>query len=180
VRFDVVTSAMAGSSESAQRVTLSDGENSYQLTFEWCEGEWRCAAVQVWSVISGGGTSAEKNIPRSWESGTQTELPLSNALLSYSPTGAPAQPSLQLSATPQQAMLAMLSCGHVAHKRRVALAAAFTLPMAQLLRQMQQLTDAGWAAELTTRRRADTLVDTLRRKAQVASASRVSRVRERG
>lgn len=140
---------MAGSSESAQTVTLPDGEKSYELIFEWREGEWRCAAVQLWLVISGRGTPAEKNIPRSWESGTQTE-PLSKALLSYSPTGAPAELSMQLSATPQQAMLAMLSCGHVADKRRVALAAAFTLPMAQLLRQMQQLTDAGWAADART------------------------------
>ena len=29
-----------------KHLTLFDGEHEHQLTFEWCDGEWRCAALQ--------------------------------------------------------------------------------------------------------------------------------------
>ena len=145
-----------------EHVTLSDGEQCHQLTFEWCGDEWRCAASQLWAGpvgSSGAVVDQEKNIARSWQAGQSGEPPLSLAMLSYDPIGTPATPSMQLSLTPPQAMLAMLTCGRDKAKRRVALAASFTEPMAQMLRQMVQLTDAEWAEQLTTRRRSDTLIE---------------------
>jgi hypothetical protein len=163
---------MSAAALADKHLTLFDGEHEHQLTFEWCDGEWRCAAGELW-VGALGSTARlveDKNIVHSWQK--EGRPALERAMLHYNPTGAAAAaaaPSSQLSLTPPQVMLALLQCGSRQIKRRVALATSFTWPMAQLLRQMEQLTDAEWAGLLTTKRRSDTLVDMLRRKAKATA-----------
>ena len=153
-------------------LTLWDGEHYHQLTLEWRDGEWRCAAGELWVGALGSAATAveDKNIVRSWQKDGRPAL--ERAMLRYNPTGAAAAaaaPSSQLSLTPPQVMLALLQCGSRQLKQRVALATSFTQPMARLLRQMEQPTDTEWAEQLTTKRRSDVLVDMLRRKAQAAA-----------
>ena len=153
-------------------LALWDGVQNHQLTLEWRDGEWRCAAGELWVGALGSAATAveDKNIVRSWQKDGRPAL--ERAMLRYNPTGAAAAaaaPSSQLSLTPPQVMLALLQCGSRQLKQRVALATSFTQPMARLLRQMVQLTDTEWAEQLTTARRSDVLIDMLRRKAQAAA-----------
>ena len=154
-------------------LALWDGVQNHQLTLEWRDGEWRCAAGEPWAGALGSTATAveDKNIIASWQKDGRPAL--EHAMLRYNPTSAAAAaaaaPSSQLSLTPPQVMLALLQCGQRQVKQRVALATSFTQPMARLLRQMEQPTDTEWAEQLTTKRRSDVLVDMLRRKAQAAA-----------
>ena len=155
-------------------LALWDGEHYHQLTLEWHDGEWRCAAGELWAGALGSKSATaveDKNIIASWQKDGRPAL--EHAMLRYNPTSAAAAaaaaPSSQLSLTPPQVMLALLQCGSRQLKQRVALATSFTQPMARLLRQMEQPTDTEWAEQLTTKRRSDVLVDMLRRKAQAAA-----------
>ena len=155
-------------------LALWDGEHYHQLTLEWHDGEWRCAAGELWAGALGSKSATaveDKNIIASWQKDGRPAL--EHAMLRYNPTSAAAAaaaaPSSQLSLTPPQVMLALLQCGSRQLKQRVALATSFTQPMARLLRQMVQLTDTEWAEQLTTARRSDVLIDMLRRKAQAAA-----------